>query len=89
MTPYERLRSLPGVVEYLASGVTLAKLDAIADQMSDNQFAERMVQARSGLFRQISRFDERVIRSYNGELSTFPTKKEKVAKRKKGLLLFL
>ena len=72
MTPYERLRSLPGAAEFLAPGVTLAKLDAIANQMSDNQFAERMVQARSDLFRQISRFDERVVRSYNGELSTYP-----------------
>ncbi len=72
MTPYERLRSLPGAAQYLASGVTLTKLDAIASQMSDNQFAERMVKARSDLFRQISRFDERVVRSYNGELSTYP-----------------
>ena len=72
MTPYERLRSLPGAAKYLVPGVTLAKLDAIANQMSDNQFAERMVQARSDLFRQISRFDERVVRSYNGELSTYP-----------------
>ena len=63
MTPYERLKSLPGAAEYLAPGVTLVKLDAIAGQMSDNEFAERMVQARSDLFRQISRFDERVVRS--------------------------
>jgi hypothetical protein len=63
MTPFEKLKSLPGAAEYLAPGVTLAKLDAIAGQMSDNQFAERMVQARSDLFRQISRFDERVVRS--------------------------
>ncbi len=89
MTPYERLRSLPGAAEYLASGVTLAKLDAIADQMSDNQFVERMVHARSVPFRQISRFDARVLRSYKEELSTFSTKKEKEAKRKKGLLVFL
>jgi transposase len=72
MTPYERLKSLPGVAEYLAHGVTLANLDTIAGQMSDNQFAERMVQTRSDLFRQISKFDERAVRSHNGELSTYP-----------------
>ena len=63
MTPYERLKSLPEAATYLAPGVTLAKLDAIAGQMSDNEFAERMVQARSDLFRQISRSDEWVVRS--------------------------
>ena len=56
MTPYEKLRSLPGAEEYLAPGVTFAKLDAIANQMSDNEFAERMVKARSDLFAQISKF---------------------------------
>jgi len=63
MTPYERLKSLPEAATYLAPGVTLAKLDAIAGQMSDNEFAERMVQARSDLFRQISRYDERVVQT--------------------------
>jgi hypothetical protein len=52
MTPYERLKSLPEAAKYLATGVTFAKLDAIAGEMSDNEFAERMVKARSDLFRQ-------------------------------------
>jgi hypothetical protein len=59
--PYEKLKSLPGAEEYLASGVTFAKLDAIANQMSDNEFAERMVKARSDLFEQISISGRRVV----------------------------
>jgi len=56
MTPYERLKSLPGAKDLLASGMTWVKLDAIAHQMSDNEFAERMVKARSDLFEQIPGF---------------------------------
>ena len=55
MTPYEKLKSLPEVENSLQSGVTLEKLDDIANQMSDNEFAERMVKARSNLFQHISR----------------------------------
>jgi len=60
MTPYERLKSLPQAESYLRPGVALERLDDIANQMSDNQFAERMVKARSDLFQQISRFVNRV-----------------------------
>jgi len=59
-TPYERLKSLPKAESYLRPGVTFEVLDAIANQMSDNQFAERMVKAHSNLFQQISRFANRV-----------------------------
>ena len=59
-TPYERLKSLPEAESYLRSGVTFEELKIIANQMSDNQFAERMVKARSNLFGQISRFANRV-----------------------------
>ncbi|MFO7773147.1 MAG: integrase [Dehalococcoidia bacterium] len=60
MTPYERLSSVPGAEGYLRPGVTLEKLGAIANQMSDNQFAERMVHARSRLFEQIIKPAQRV-----------------------------
>jgi hypothetical protein len=60
MTPYEKLKSLPEAASYLRQGVTTEKLDDIANQMSDNEFAERMVKARSNLFEQISRFANRV-----------------------------
>jgi len=56
MTTYERLKSLPQAESYLRPGITLENLEAIANQMSDNQFAERMVNARSNLFQQIIRF---------------------------------
>ena len=60
MTPYEKLKSLPQAESYLRSRVTLERLEDIAHQMSDNEFAERMVKARSNLFQQISRFANRV-----------------------------
>ena len=59
-TPYEKLKYLPKDESYLRPGVTFETLDAIANQMSDNQFAERMVKARSNLFQQIFRSAERV-----------------------------
>jgi len=55
-TPYEKLKSLPRVETYLRPSITLDKLDAIANQMSDNKFAERMGKARSKLFKQTNRF---------------------------------
>jgi len=60
MTPYEKLKSLPQAESCLHPGVTMKRLDDIANQMSDNEFAERMVKARSNLFQQISRFGSRV-----------------------------
>jgi len=59
-TPYERLKSLPEAESYLRPMITFEALDAIASQMSDNQLAERMVNARSNLFQQIPRFANRV-----------------------------
>jgi hypothetical protein len=51
-TPYEKLKAIPGVENYLRPGVSLSMLDTFARQMSDNEFAERMVKARSNLFKQ-------------------------------------
>ena len=56
MTPYEKLKLLPQAENYLRLSITFQGLNTIANQMSDNQFAERMVNARSNLFQQISRF---------------------------------
>jgi hypothetical protein len=55
MTPHDKLKSLPDAQSYLQSGVTLQQLDDIAHEMSDNEFAERMVKARSNLFQHVSR----------------------------------
>ena len=60
MTPYGKLKALPRAGNYLRLGITFEGLEKIANQMSDNQFAERMVNARSNLFQQISRFVIRV-----------------------------
>ena len=54
-TPFEKLKSIPGIENYLRRGVTLDKMQSYADQMSDNNFAERMVKARSNLFKQTQR----------------------------------
>lgn len=65
MTPYEKFKSLPGVESYLRPGITMEKLDEIALKMSDNEFAERMVKARSSLFQQISCWDQHVAGDYS------------------------
>jgi transposase InsO family protein len=54
-TPFEKLKSIPGIENYLRQGVTLDKMQSYANQMSDNNFAERMVKARSNLFKQTQR----------------------------------
>jgi hypothetical protein len=54
-TPFEKLKSVPYIENYLRCGVTLEKMQDYADQMSDNNFAERMVKARSNLFKQTQR----------------------------------
>jgi hypothetical protein len=54
-TPFVKLKSIPGIESYLRQGVTLDKMQLYADQMSDNNFAERMVEARSNLFKQTQR----------------------------------
>jgi len=65
MTPYEKFKSLPTVKRYLRPGLTMEKLDDIASKMSDNEFAERMVKARSNLLQNICRRAERVARGYS------------------------
>ena len=65
MTPYEKFKSLPAAESYLRPGVIMDRLDEIALQMSDNEFAERMVKARSNLFQQISCWDDHVSRDYS------------------------
>jgi hypothetical protein len=54
-TPFEKLKSIPDIENYLRQGVTLERMQSYADQMSDNNFAERMVKARSNLFKQAQR----------------------------------
>ena len=69
MTPYEKLKSMPQAESFLGQGVTFVELDDIAHQMSDNEFAERMVKARSNLFQHIARC---MNRGAQDALSTHP-----------------
>lgn len=50
MTPYEKLKSLKDVRQYLKPGITFEVLDAIAGAMSDNEFAHTMNAAKVALF---------------------------------------
>jgi transposase InsO family protein len=54
-TPFEKLKLIPGIEIYLRQGVTLNKMQSYADLMSDNNFAKRMVKARSDLFKHTQR----------------------------------
>ena len=53
MTPYEKFRSLPRPSQYLKPGVTFRDLDAFANEMTDNEAAERLNSARDYLFKQL------------------------------------
>jgi transposase InsO family protein len=51
-TPYERLKSLPEATRYLRPGLSWARLDPIADERSDTEWAGRMQAAKARLLRQ-------------------------------------
>jgi transposase len=53
MTPYEKFRSLSHPSQYLKPGVTFKKLDAFADEMTDNEAVEQLHSARDRLFKQL------------------------------------
>jgi transposase InsO family protein len=53
-TPYETLKSLPDVRQYLKLGITVAQLDGIASRISDTEAALALNHARSTLFQSIS-----------------------------------
>lgn len=51
LIPYEKLKSLPNVEEYLKEGITFAQLDKIAYEKSDNECAALMQKAKQILFK--------------------------------------
>jgi len=51
-TPYEKLKSLPEATRYLKPGLSWARLDPIAGQRSDTEWARRMQAAKARLLRQ-------------------------------------
>jgi transposase InsO family protein len=53
MTPYEKLKSLPHAAYFLKLGTTFKQLDEMAFQVSDNEAAERLQQAKFKLFQTI------------------------------------
>ena len=53
MTPYEKLKSLPGAAQCLNPGMTFQQLDVRATVISDNEAAQRLNNARERLFRTI------------------------------------
>ena len=55
MTPYEKFRSLPKAENHLKTGITFEKLDAIADECSDNDAAQHLNEARAKLFQSINK----------------------------------
>ncbi len=59
---YEKFTLLPTAEEYLRLGINSDKLDDLAGEMSDHEFAERVARAYSNLFQNISRWVERVDR---------------------------
>lgn len=50
-TPYEKLKSLENAKQYLNEGITFRRLDKLAYQKSDNQFAQEMQKAKDELFK--------------------------------------
>lgn len=55
MIPLDRLKSLPKAADFLKPSVTLESLSIIANQMTDNQAAQRLNTARTQLFQSIFR----------------------------------
>jgi len=53
MTPYEKLRSIPGVRIYLKESITLERLDKIARRYTDNEMAKKVQLERDKLFDKI------------------------------------
>jgi len=50
-TPYEKWRSMPEAEKYLKTGMSFARLDEVAREMSDTEWARKMVTARGALLR--------------------------------------
>ena len=53
MTPYERLKSLPGADAFLKPGITFKQLDKDAMAMTDNEAAALFTSQRNKIFKQI------------------------------------
>lgn len=54
MTPYEKFKSIADASQYLKAEITFEQLDALATEMSDNDAALALNNARKELFKDIS-----------------------------------
>src|SRR5579863_2712047 len=52
-TPYEKLKALPQMADYLKNHVSVAQLDQQATRMSDTECAKKMAAAKATLLRQV------------------------------------
>jgi transposase InsO family protein len=52
-TPYEKLKALPQMADYLKNNVSVVQLDQQATRMSDTECAKKMAAAKATLLRQI------------------------------------
>jgi len=52
-TPYESLKKITGAGKFLKPGISFEKLDKIAEEYSDNEFAEIMEKEKQKLFKKI------------------------------------
>ena len=52
-TPYESLKKITGAGKFLKPGISFEKLDKIAEEYSDNEFAAIMEKEKQKLFRKI------------------------------------
>ena len=64
MTPYEKLKAIPHGESFLKKQLSFTQLDAFACQMSDNQFAERLMKAKEKLFAKILHHEHPVSASF-------------------------
>lgn len=60
MTPYEKLKSLDEAEQYLKNGINFETLDSIARNLTDNEAAKQLKQARYKLFNNIFEQENRV-----------------------------
>ena len=54
MTPFEKLKSLPGFINFLKPDVSLQQLEAQANALSNNQAAKILLEHRAIVFNTLS-----------------------------------
>lgn len=60
LTPYAKLKSLKNPEQYLKEKTTFKALDQIAYSISDNDFAEKMQQAKGNLFKNLKHIPQEI-----------------------------